>query len=448
MSFIKLEEVESLDENTINKLYKRHYSNVFYNYFKYMGIDKNFCSAKGMYVYDKEEKYLDFLGGFGALNLGHNDKRLLKVIEKYSYRPNMLQISKNTFAAVLANNISEITNDEFTYSFFTNSGTETIEEAIKLAFLYNKRGNIIYCKGAYHGKTLGAISALGTKEKEKYGTLFNFIEVDFGDIGQIEYEVENNNVAAILIEPIQGEGGIRVGSSGYFKEIRKICDKEDIILIFDEIQTGLGRCGTMFCYENIGVVPDILCISKSLSGGIIPIGAMCVESTLWDDTYGRNKYGTLIGNTFSGNTLAMAVGIKVLEIIKKEELPKRAEYLGKYAMELLTNLKDKYKIIKEVRGKGLMIGIEFCDGKGIMPSHVMQLIMSNIVSELMNKYNIISGFTINNPSVLRVEPPLIVTKEQIEYFVKSLDMVLEKQKRISSMSINAFKNVGGNLLKV
>ncbi|MFD3156070.1 aspartate aminotransferase family protein [Haloimpatiens sp. FM7330] len=448
MGFIQVEDIENLSSEKIDKLYKNYYNPIRYEFFKSIGVDKNFVCAKGMYVYDEEgNKYLDLLGGFGALNLGHNCSEVFDAIDKFKNRPNMLQTSKNTVAAVLANNINYITNKNFRYCFFTNCGTETVEEAIKTAALYTKKGTIIYCKNGYHGKTLGAISALGTEEKYNYSPLlFDFIEVPFGNIDSIREKINHNEVAAVLVEPIQGEGGIAIPSKEYFKELRKLCNESNVVFIMDEIQTGLGRCGSMFCYEKFNVVPDILCLSKSLSGGIIPIGCMCVKNSIWDDTYGKMKYGLILGNTFGGNTLACAAAIKTLSLIQEKNLSKNSEEVGKYLLNKLEKLKCKYDIIKDVRGMGLMIGIEFNDVKGILPKGITKVIISKIISELMNKYHIITSFTINNPNVLRVEPPLIINKSEADYFVDCLDRLLKDNDSISKLTVSGVKNIAKNLI--
>ncbi|MCY6483328.1 aspartate aminotransferase family protein [Clostridium aestuarii] len=448
MEFVKFENIKNLSEKSIDKMYKKHYNNGLYTLFKRIGIDKEFVKAHGVYVYDRDgNEYIDFLGGFGALNLGHNNTQIIEAIQEVKDRPNMLQVSKNTYAAVLSNNISYLTNREMKYCFFTNSGTEAVEEAIKISLLYNKEGNIIYFSNAYHGKTMGSISALGSKIKENYQPLlYNFIEVPYNNIEKFKEAVENVDIVAVLVEPIQAEGGIVVPSKDFLNEVRKICDKKDIILIFDEVQTGLGRCGAMFCYEKFGVVPDIMCLAKSLSGGVIPIGCIAVEEILWKDTYGKVKNAKLPSSTFGGNTLACAAGIKTLSILKEEELYKRAENLGNYALKLLINLKNKYTIIKDIRGMGLMLGIRFDNLNGIISDKIMEATMAQIISKLMNEYRIISGYTTNDPSVLRIEPPLIIEKKHIDYLIYALNRILDEENNIFKLGFDSIKNITKNIL--
>jgi putrescine aminotransferase len=448
MKFITLEEAQNLDIKKVAKLYKNYYNPALYKMLKYTGLDIQFVRASDIYVYDKNgNEYLDFIAGFGALNIGHNNKKVIEAVNKCSKNPNLLEQNINLYNGVLANNISYLTQDMLSVCHFTNCGTETVEEAIKLAMLYNPEGLIIYCSNAYHGKTLGAISALGDKvAKQKYNILTkDFIEVPFGDFHAIMQVVDRFKVAAILLEPIQGEGGINIPPREYLKNIRKLCDKEDIIFILDEIQTGLGRCGSMFCYEQFGTVPDILCLSKSLSGGIIPIGCIAVEESLWHSTYGKFKNATLLSTTFGGNTLACAAAIKTLDIIMEENLPEKAKELGLYAMIKLQQLKSKYSIITDVRGKGLMIGIEFKSLELVKSKMAIELMITGLISKMLKEYKIICGFTVNNPTVLRFEPPLTIEKKHIDYFVNSLDVVLSEQSTILDIAICTTKNLVNNI---
>ncbi len=450
MDFVRLEKIEELDKKTLDKMYKRYYNPGLHKIYKYTGLDINFTRAEGMYLYDeKGKKYLDCLAGFGALNLGYNDERVIEAVNKAALRPNLLHLCKNPLNAVLAQNLAYLTDDKLSISYFVNGGTEAVEEAIKLALFYHGGGDIIYFSKAYHGKTLGSISALGNKLKWKYEDLpFNFIEVNFGDYEGVKEAVHRNSVAAILVEPIQGEGGVNIAPKSFFKEIRKLCNREDIVLIFDEIQTGLGRCGSMFYYEKIGTVPDILCLSKSLGGGIIPISSITSEYSLWMDTYGKIKYSDFIGCTFGGNTLACAAAIKTLDIICDDRLALNSEELGIYALSKLEGMKSKYPLVKDIRGEGLLIGIELDNFNNKLPAKAMKFLTLTIITEMMNRYGIIMGFTSNNPAVLRFEPPLIINKKEVDYFVECLKEVLDREDSLIELAFHSIKNIGCNLKKM
>lgn len=447
--FISLNDIEKLTSEKLNELYEKNYSNSLYELFKISNILVHYERAMGMNVWDTDgNKYLDFIGGFGALNLGHNPLSVIEALKNHFGRPNLLQQSINVYNGVLANNICHLTGGKLPVSFFTNCGAETVEEAIKIAYLYKEKGKIIYCTNAYHGKTLGAISALGTKSKNKFPHLKkHFIEIPFGDINAFMKVVKKHKAAAFLVEPIQGEGGINLPPEGYFESVREICSKNEIVFILDEIQSGLGRCGTMFCYEQLNFVPDILCLSKSLSGGIIPVGSVSVKQEIWDKTYGKLKNATLPSTTFGGNTFACIATIETLRVIKEEKLPEKAMGLGEYALTKLNKLKEKHDIITEIRGRGLFIGIEFGGLKKLHFAMAEQLMMVNIISKMLKKHKILCGFAANNPSVLKFEPPLIVEKEEIDYFVECLDKLLDEEKNQLTLAIDSLISTGKGLIE-
>lgn len=446
--FINLNDVDNLSESQADELYKAHYSNALYKSFKLTGLDIHFERAEGMNLWDREgNRYIDFTGGFGALNLGHNPPRVIAALTNHFSKPNLAGGSINIYNGILANNISSLTNDELPFCHFTNSGTETVEEALKLAQMYKGKGVVIYCSGGYHGKTLGSISALGNKVKENYNYFYNdFIEVPFGDYEEFERAAKRNKTAAFLVEPIQGEAGIIIPPDGYFKKIREFCSKNDVVLILDEIQTGLGRCGTMFFYEELGIIPDILCLSKPLGGGIIPIGCIAVKKELWDETYGKLPNAALLSTTYGGNTFACICAIETLSVIKDEKLPERAKKLGNYTISSLQRLKEKHKIINNIRGRGLLIGVEFGGLKKYPGNAVKQFMMSVILAKLLREHRIVCSFASNSPHVLKIEPPLIVNKDEIDYFIESLDRVLNNEKGELSLAMDSIISAGKGMV--
>lgn len=446
--FINLNEADNLTQSQTDELYNLHFNNALYRSFKLTGLDIHFERAEGMFLWDRAgNRYMDFTGGFGALNLGHNPPKVTAALMNHFSKPNLAGESINIYNGILANNISSLTNDELPYCHFTNSGTETVEEALKLAQMYKGKGGVIYCSGGYHGKTLGSISAMGNKIKDNYNYFYNdFIEVPFGDYEKFEKAAKRNKIAAFLVEPIQGEAGIIIPPDGYFVKIREYCTKNDIVLILDEIQTGLGRCGTMFYYEELGIIPDILCLAKPLGGGVIPIGCIAVKKELWDRTYGKLANAALLSTTYGGNTFACISAIETLSVIKDENLPDKARSLGDYTISRLQELRAKHKIITDIRGRGLLIGVEF-GGIGKYPgSAIRQFMIAVIMAKLLKEHRIICSFASNSPEVLKVEPPLIVNKEEIDYFIESLDKVLNNEKGELSLAMDSIINAGKGIL--
>jgi len=254
-----------------------------------LDFDKLFVRAEGVRVWDRDgHRYLDFVGGYGSLNLGHNQSRVLQALRQVSTMPNLLQVSMGAAAGALAHNLAKITPGKLQNTFFCNSGAEAIEGAIKLARIATGRSAIVSCRSGFHGKTMGSLSVSG---REKYQKGFEPLlpacsVVDFGDLNQLEAFLRSGETAAFVVEPIQGEGGIVVPPEGYLRGALQLCQRYGTLFVADEIQTGFGRTGKMFACEHEGVVPDILCLAKALGGGIMPVGAIVTTQELWNKAYG------------------------------------------------------------------------------------------------------------------------------------------------------------------
>jgi putrescine aminotransferase len=437
-----LDEALNMNRQEMRENYRRYINPSLVDVLGLMDFDKLFTKAEGVHVWDNEDnQYLDFLGGYGALNLGHNPPEVLAALEKVKERPNILQASLNPLAAALAANLAQVTpGGELNRVFFCNSGTEAVEGALKLARAAQpEKKKIIYCQNSFHGKSHGSLSVTGREKFQKpFRPLLPYCEaVPFGDLQALEQVLAKNNVTAFIVEPIQGEGGINLPPKGYLTEVRKLCDKYDTFLIIDEVQTGLGRTGALFACEHEQITPDIMCLAKSLGGGIMPIGTYLTKPYIWDRVYqGKDKYA-LHTSTFGGNSLAMAAGLTTLENILQKNLSQEAKEKGTYLLEKLTQLKDKYpNLIKDVRGIGLLIGIEFNQppvnnlinklSRGKINKLTHEYFASLVAGELMNKYHIITAYTLNNPQVIRLEPPLIVDYPDLDQVITALDEILSQ----------------------
>ncbi len=409
-----------------------------------LGFDKSFTRAEGMKVWDSEgSTYLDFLGGYGALNLGHNPPKIYEAIDKVQHFPNILQVSMNGIAAALAKNLAIITPGDLQYTFFSNSGAESVECAIKMARAATGKSKIIYCQNSFHGKTMGALSVTG---REKYRTIFKPLlndteAIEFDNIEKLESALKSRDCAAFILEPIQGEGGINVPHDGYLRAVRDLCNHYDTLLIADEVQTGFGRTGKLFACEHEDMVPDIMCMAKSLGGGVMPIGATITNKNVWKKAFGTMEKCLLHTSTFGGNTLAAASGIAAVEEIFNLNLCEQADEKGKYFLLKLKNLQKMYPIIREVRGRGLMLGLDFDDKNKVLKKVSNEYLGALVAGELLNKYKIITAYTLNNPNVIRLEPPLIVNKEEIDYVLNSLENILKYNKSFISLALGSTKNL-------
>ncbi|MBM7623396.1 aspartate aminotransferase family protein [Sporohalobacter salinus] len=394
-------------EEEIIKLYEENLNPGLARIVKFMGLNSIEVEAQGTKVVDSSgEKYIDCVGGYGSLNFGHRPPKIVAAVKKQLEKmPLSSKLLLNRQQAELAAKLAEVTPGELKFSFACNSGTEAVEGALKLARLYTGKSEIISTVNAFHGKSMGALSATG---KEEYKAPFQplvpgFKHVPFGDIAALAKAV-TSRTAAIIVEPIQGEGGIILPPEGYLAEIRKLCNEKEILMIVDEIQTGLGRTGTNFAVEFEKIVPDIMVLAKSLSGGVIPIGALIAKSKVWDPLCESPFLHT---STFGGNPLAAVAGKKALGILKQDKLASRAKELGRKLLIELNKLQIKYSdLIEEVRGRGLMIGIEL----------VTEGIGGMLISEL-TKRNLLAAYTLNQPKVIRIEPPLVITKEEVDKVV-------------------------------
>ncbi|WP_459200970.1 acetylornithine transaminase [Methanococcus sp. CF] len=364
--------------------------------------------GSGMSVFDTEGKeYLDFLAGIGVNNVGHCHPKVVEAIKNQA--ETLIHISNiyyNVPQIELAKKLANLSGLD--KAFFCNSGAEANEAAIKLARKYGKTkgktGEIITMEHAFHGRTLTTITAT---PKPKYQEGFEplptgFKYIPFNDIEALKAGL-SEETAAIMIEPVQGEGGIHPADKEYLKAVRKLCDENNIVLIFDEVQCGMGRTGTLFAYEQYGVVPDIVTLAKGLGGGF-PIGAMVAKSEI-ASAFTPGSHGT----TFGGNPLACASSAAALDVIS--ELLGNAVKMGEYFKNSLKTLEEKYDFVKEVRSLGLMVGLELTFNG------------SEIVSKMFEK-----GFLINctSDTVLRFLPPLIVEKEHIDAMISALDEVFSE----------------------
>ncbi|MDI6601245.1 MAG: aspartate aminotransferase family protein [Thermoanaerobacteraceae bacterium] len=450
-----LDEALSFKKNKVRENYSEYINSSFVQMLSLLQFDKHFVKASGISVWDEDgNEYYDFLGAYGALNLGHNPPEIWDAVNKVKEMPNLLQAAVNNLPGALAHNLAMITPGKLQRSFFCNSGAEAVEGALKLAKIASGKHRIIYCENSFHGKSAGALSVTG---REKYQKPFRPLVPDceavpFGDLDSLEKKFEEGGVAAFIVEPVQGEGGVIIPPEGYLSGVRDLCTRYEVYFIADEVQTGFGRTGKMFACEHEGVEPDIMCVAKSLGGGVIPVGAYITTDDIWKKAYGTQEKCLLHTSTFGGNQVAMAAGIASIQAILEKNLPQQAEEKGKYFLERLMVLKEKSPMVKDIRGKGLMIGIEFNQPEGLLAKTAVGKLASEytgslVAGELQNKYHIITAYTLNNPNVIRLEPPLIVTEEQIDKVVDAMEEILTSQKSFLGLAMANSRTILGSFFK-
>ncbi|MDX2007030.1 MAG: aspartate aminotransferase family protein [Meiothermus sp.] len=396
-------------------LYERHVNPGLAGLLRFTGLDKIESHAQGVYVWDTEGKqYLDFLGLYGTLCLGHRHPKVVAAVKAQLDRmPMSVRVMVSEPTARLAAKLAEVTPGDLSMVYFGNSGAEGVEAALKFARFFTRKPGFITTQNGYHGKTMGALSVT---PKEHYQLpaaplVPGVTVVPFGDAAAIENAI-GPDTAAVIVEPIQGEGGIRVPPDGYLLEVRRITRERGVLLIADEVQTGMGRTGRLWAVDWEGVEPDILVSSKALGGGVMPISATVMRPEI----AAIYKEQPLIhSTTFGGNPLATAAALAALEVTVEEGLPARAVEMGDYLMGGLAQLRAAFPdFIQEVRGRGLLVGLEFTDAD----------IGGLVVSELATR-GILTAFGLNNPKVVRLEPPLIVEKAHIDQCLDALDGALK-----------------------
>jgi len=371
--------------------------------------------GEGCYIEDHEgRRFLDCLGGYGTFALGH---RHPTVVAAVTDQLDSLAMSGKAFfskpAADLAAELASIAPEGLQYSFFSNSGSEAVEAALKFAKIATGRSRIISTVGGYHGKTLGALATTG---REKYRTrvepLMPGVEfVPYGDIAAAVSAIDDRT-AAMIVEPIQGEGGVHVPPDGYLSAIREACDRTGALMIADEVQTCIGRTGTMYACDHEGVAPDIMTLAKQLGGGIMPIGATMGTASVWEKVFSENPL--MHTSTFGGNPLACAAGLAAVRVVQNDDLVARSRDRGALMLQLLRDMQSRHRdFVVDIRGRGLMIGVEFASDE-VAELTVMQML----------KHGMCAAFTLNNPRVVRLEPPLIISEDEVRTAVDILDRSL------------------------
>ncbi len=362
MNIVTLEDALTLDRHDARDLYSRYINPGIASLVHLLDIDRNFVRARGVSVWDDAgQEYLDFLGGFGALNAGHNHPEIQDAVRKAAEAPNLLQIALSRLVGALGQSLAAITPGDLGRTFLCSSGSEAVEAALSLPA--RARGGLISSlrRMPTTGSLFGALSATGREHyREPFMPLLPDCQaVPFGDLDALERELQRKPTAALVVEPIQGEGGIVVPPDGYLRGALDLCHLHGALFIADEVQTGFGRTGRMFAVDHEDVVPDIMALAKSLGGGVAPIGACIATSEVWERAYGSRDTCMLHDSTFGGNALACAAALKAIEIAVRDDYAGRAATLGAHFRERLEGIASESKIVRGVRGRGLLLGLEF-----------------------------------------------------------------------------------------
>jgi acetylornithine/succinyldiaminopimelate/putrescine aminotransferase len=420
-----------------------------------LGFDRFYERGEGCYLYDREgRRYLDFLSGFGVYALGRSHPTVLSALHQGldADLPNLVQLDCALLSGVLAEALVAKAHPGIGRVFFTNSGAEAIETAIKFARRATKRDRILHCDHAFHGLTTGALALNGGREFRKgFGALLPGSEqIPFGDLDALAKRLRRRDVAALVIEPIQGKG-VNVAADEFWPAAEELCRRYKTLLVVDEIQTGMGRTGRFFCHEHWGIRPDIITMSKALSGGYVPVGATLMSTRISDSVYSSMDRAVVHSSTFGTNQLAMVAGLATLHAFEEEDIVDRARRTGDLLAKALTPLVDRHEFLHAVRGKGLMVGLVF----GPPTSRALRmrwravetmrsaLFSQLVVVPLFHRHGILTQVAADGMNVVKLLPPLIAGEDEVDYFAAALDDVLTSAERGSSL----FLEVGRTMAK-
>ncbi len=426
---------------------------------KVIGYNKQYVRGKGAYLFDEAgNRYIDCLSGFGTFACGRNHPAIRESLKQAMDLdlPNLVAMGVASLSGLLARELIQLAPGQLDMVFFTNSGTEGVETSIKYARAATGKSRIIHCKRSFHGLSLGSLSVNGNDEfKEGFGPMLEPVSaVPFNDLPALERELARGDVAGFIVEPIQGKG-VFVPSDGYLPEAAALCRKHKAIFIADEVQTGLGRTGKMFACEHWGVEPDILIVAKALSGGYMPVGAVLSKRWIHEKVFSRLDRCFVHSSTFTENDLAMAAGLATLTVLKEEKLVENSAAMGNRLAEKLRAVGSQYEMFSEVRGRGLMIGVEFKPPTGLtlkmgwnlLHSLDASLFCQAMLIPLLSEHRVLAQVAGHHLDVIKLLPSLVINEDDVDYLVGAFDQVMAACHRFPGPVWEVGKRLAGAQLR-
>jgi len=422
-------------------MHSRHLNEQMVRVLKAVGYDIGFCRGEGQYLYDREgTRYLDLLSGFGVFAIGRNHPTLREALKSVldSELPNLVQMDVSTLAGILAERLLAHV-PYLDKVFFANSGSEAVEAAIKFARAATGRPGIIYCEHAFHGLSYGALSLNGDDLfRNGFEPLLpGCVRIPFNDLVGLETALYSRTVAAFIVEPIQGKG-VNMPVNDYLKSAADLCRRHGTLFVADEVQTGLGRTGRFLAVEHWNVEPDMVLLAKTLSGGHVPVAAVLARKRIFDKVFDRMERAVVHGSTFGSNDLAMAAGIATLDVLASERLIENAERAGEHLLQSLAAMIPRYEFLREVRGRGLMIGIEFGPPRSLKLKaswHALEtsregLFCQLITMPLFKDHKILSQVASHTSHTIKLLPALVISEGDCESVVNAFNSVIADSERV------------------
>jgi ornithine--oxo-acid transaminase len=440
-------------------LHEAHLNTQMVRLLRAIGYDRHYVRAQGPYLFDEAgDRYLDLLSGWGVFAVGRNHPTVIGALRDVLelQLPDLVQLDVSVLSGLLAERLLRHTPGDISKLFFCNSGAEAVEAAIKFSRSTTKRTRIVHCEHAFHGLTMGALSVTGEKIfQDGFGPLLSHCTaVPFSDLDALDAALRHRDVAAFIVEPIQGKG-VNIPDDDYLPEAARLCRKYGTLFVADEIQSGMGRTGKFFAVEHWGVEPDMVLMAKALSGGFVPVGAVAMRKPVMEAVFNRIDRAVVHGSTFSKNNMAMAAGIATLEVIESERLVEHAAALGGELIAELGALVERYEFLKAVRGKGLMIALEFGSPRSLglkAAWGALELANKGLFSQMISiplfkEHRILTQVAGHGMNVIKLLPPLIINGEDKAQIVSAMDSVIADCHRVPGAVWDLGKTLAGHALK-
>jgi len=425
------------ESSTAVDVYSRHVNEQWVKLLSLLEMNAHYehCAGAELITTDGR-RIVDFLSGYCVHNTGHNHPAIIDALKDELDRsgPVMLQSNVPLLAGELAGRLCRLSGGGLTKAFFASSGSEGVETAIKFARAHTGRAGLLACDRAFHGLTCGALSLMNSDYWRKgFGPLLpGAATVPFGDLSALEKELATRRYAAFFVEPIQAEGGIRIPESNYLRNVQDVCRRYGTLLVADEVQTGMFRTGPFLASHHFGIEPDIVVLAKALSGGLVPVSAVLMSTEVHSSVFSSFKRSIVHASTFSENSLSMRAGLATLDVLEGERLGERATRIGAELQERLTATLEGYEMVREVRGKGLLLGIEFAAPRRLTLrapfegfAKVHPAMFGQILVMRLFRKGFLTQICGNDFMVLKVAPPLVITREQIDAFILAIEDIVD-----------------------
>ncbi len=450
--------IKELLENEAGNNYELHDQHVnpkFVKALRTIGFDRCYTRAQGQYLWDKDgRQYLDMLAGYGVFNAGRNNPMIRQALIDFMQTDyaSLVQMEAPLLSGLLAKELKQRMPNQLDYVYFTNSGAEGVETAIKFARCSTGRAGILYLNKAFHGLSNGALSLNGDETfREGFGTLLSDCQkIPLGDLEVLENSLKNKEIAAFIFEPIQGKG-VNIPAAGFLKQAQALCQQYGTLFVADEIQSGMGRTGKFLAIEHEdGLDPDMVILSKSLSGGYVPVGAVLTRKSIYDKVFSSMDRSVVHSSTFGQGSLAMVAGLASLNYMDENNLIDNATRMGDRIGKGLLELKEQYQFIKDIRWRGLMIAIEFGEPKSFKLraawtlAHKLNknLFPQAITIPLLQDHGILTQVAGHNIDIIKLIPPLIIDESDVERFLSAFKIVMDGLHKFPGPSWEVISRVG------